>query len=129
VGHCFEDLRLRFCKCFVLKCGNFDKFESRSFDGILLGYTPHVRSYRVCNLETNIVVESCDVTFGEIAPYPRDVFECASDKEMDESIFVDEGWASMVMKMNHYFSLHHHPSRFLLSHLKQRLLGLLLLPQ
>jgi hypothetical protein len=29
------------CKCFVLKCENLDKFESRSFDGILLGYTPH----------------------------------------------------------------------------------------
>jgi hypothetical protein len=24
------------CKCFVLKCGNIDKFESRSSDGILL---------------------------------------------------------------------------------------------
>jgi transposase InsO family protein len=24
------------CKCFVLKCGNLDKFESHSFDGILL---------------------------------------------------------------------------------------------
>jgi transposase InsO family protein len=33
------------CKCFILKCGNLDKFESRSFDGILLGYTPHGRSY------------------------------------------------------------------------------------
>jgi hypothetical protein len=33
------------CKCFVLKCGNLDKFESRSFDGILLRYTPHSRSY------------------------------------------------------------------------------------
>jgi transposase InsO family protein len=33
------------CKYFVLKCGNLDKFESRSFDGILLGYTPHGRSY------------------------------------------------------------------------------------
>jgi hypothetical protein len=33
------------CKCFVLKCGNIDKFGSRSFDGILLGYTPHGRSY------------------------------------------------------------------------------------
>jgi hypothetical protein len=32
-------------KCFVLKRGNLDKFESRSFDGILLGYTPHGRSY------------------------------------------------------------------------------------
>jgi hypothetical protein len=73
-----------------LNHGNLDKFESCSFDGILLGYTPHVRSYRVFNLETNTVVESYDVTFNEIAPCPRDVLECASDKEMEESIFVDE---------------------------------------
>jgi hypothetical protein len=32
------------CKCFVLKYGNLDKFESCSFDVILLGYTPHSRS-------------------------------------------------------------------------------------
>jgi hypothetical protein len=79
------------CKCFVLKCGNLDKSESRSFDGILLGYTPHDRSYRVYNFETNIVIESCDVTFNETAPCPRGVFECVGDKEIKESIFVDEG--------------------------------------
>jgi hypothetical protein len=56
----------------------------------LLGYTPHGRSYRVFNLETNTVVDSCDVIFDETAPCPRDVFECAGDKEMEESIFVDE---------------------------------------
>jgi hypothetical protein len=78
------------CKYFVLKCGNLDKFESRSFDGILLGYTPHDRSYRVYNFEANIVVESCDVTFDETAPCPHGLFECAGDKEMEESIFVDE---------------------------------------
>jgi hypothetical protein len=78
------------CKCFVLKRGNLDKFESHSFDGIFLGYTPYGRSYRVFNLETNTIVESCDLTFDETAPCPRDVFECAGDKEMEESIFVDE---------------------------------------
>jgi hypothetical protein len=78
------------CKCFVLKRGNLGKFKSCSSDGILLGYTPHGRSYRVFNPETNVFVESCDVTFDETAPYPRDVFECAGDKEMEESIFVDE---------------------------------------
>jgi hypothetical protein len=83
------------CKCFVLKYGNLDKFESHSFDGILLGYTPHGRSYRVYNLETNTIVESCDVTFDETAPCPCDVFECACDKEMEESIFVDEGLQSV----------------------------------
>jgi hypothetical protein len=46
------------CKCFILKCGNLDKFECRSSDSILLGYTPHGRSYIVFNLETNTVVES-----------------------------------------------------------------------
>jgi hypothetical protein len=68
----------------------FDKFEFFSSDGILLGYIPHGRSYRVFNLETNTIVESCDVTFNEIAPCSRDVFECAGDKEMEESIFIDE---------------------------------------
>jgi hypothetical protein len=78
------------CKCFVLKHENLVKFISCSSDGILLGYTPHGRSYYVFNLETNTVVESCDVTFDETATYPRDVFECAGDKEMEESVFVDE---------------------------------------
>jgi hypothetical protein len=79
------------CRCFVLKYGNLDKFKSRSFDGILLGYTPHGRSYRVYNFETNTVVESCDVTFDETAPCLHGVVECAGDKEMEENIFVDEG--------------------------------------
>jgi hypothetical protein len=79
------------CKCFVLKRGNLDKFESHSFDGILLRYTPNGRSYRVYNFETNTIVESYDVTFNETAPCPRGVFECAGDKEMEESISVDEG--------------------------------------
>jgi hypothetical protein len=78
------------CKCFILKHGNLNKFESRSYDGILLGYSPHDRSYRVFNLETNTMVEPCDVTFDETAPCPRGVFECAGDKKMKESIFIDE---------------------------------------
>jgi hypothetical protein len=74
-----------------MKHDNLYKFESRSFVGILLGYTPHAKSYRVFNLETNTVVESCDVTFDETSPCPLDVFECACDKEIEKSIFVDEG--------------------------------------
>jgi hypothetical protein len=78
------------CKCFILKHGNLDKFESHSSDGIMLGYTPHGKSYRVFNLETNTNVESFDVTLDKTAPCSRDVFECACDKEIKESIFVDE---------------------------------------
>jgi hypothetical protein len=86
----FSHLRPFGCKCFILKHGNLDKFESHSSDGIFLDYTPHGRSYRVLNLETNTIVESCHVTFDETAPCTHDVFESASDKEMEESIFVDE---------------------------------------
>jgi hypothetical protein len=78
------------CKWFILKHGNLDKFESHSSDGILLGYAPHGRSYRMFNLETNIIVESYDVTFDKTTSCPHDVFECEGDKEMEESIFVDE---------------------------------------
>jgi hypothetical protein len=68
------------CKCFVLKCDNLGKFEYHSSDGILLGYTPHGRSYRVFNLETNTIVESYDVTFDETFSCPHDVFQCEGDK-------------------------------------------------
>jgi hypothetical protein len=78
------------CKCFVLKRGDLDKFESHSSDGILFGYTPHGRSYRVFNLGINTIIKSCDVTFDETAPYPRDVFECADDMKIEKSIFVDD---------------------------------------
>jgi hypothetical protein len=88
---CVFYLRPFGCKCFALKRGNLDKFESRSSDGILLGYTPHGRSHNVFNLETTTIVDSYDVTFDDTAPCPRDIFECAGDKEMEESIFVDEG--------------------------------------
>jgi hypothetical protein len=30
------------------------------------------------------------VTFDEIAPCPCDVFECAGDKKMEESVFIDD---------------------------------------
>jgi hypothetical protein len=31
------------------------------------------------------------MTFDKTAPCPRDIFECVGDKEMEESIFEDEG--------------------------------------
>jgi hypothetical protein len=58
------------CKFFILKHGNLDKFESRSSDGILLGYTPHGKYYKVFNLDTNTVVKSCDMIIDETAPCP-----------------------------------------------------------
>jgi hypothetical protein len=37
----------------------------RSSDGILLGYGSHSRSFCVLNLDTNLVMKTCEVTFDE----------------------------------------------------------------
>ena len=78
------------CRCFILKQGNLDKFESRSSDGIFLGYASHSHAYRVLNLETNRVMETCEVTFDETMPSSVSVLERAGDEEMGDSIFVED---------------------------------------
>jgi hypothetical protein len=83
-------IRVFGCKRFILKQGNLDKFESRSSDGIFLGYASHSHAYRVFNLETNRVVETCEVTFDETMPCSAPVFERAGDQEIGESIFIEE---------------------------------------
>jgi hypothetical protein len=62
----------------------------------------------VFNLKTSTVVESCDVTFNKSAPCPCDVFECAGDKEIEESI-VDTHKTQIScanMSSNHNFSVY-----------------------
>jgi hypothetical protein len=79
------------CECFILKKGKkLDKFEARSIDGIFFGYTSHARAFRVLNLETNQIVETCEVTFDKTHPCSQLVFECAGDEELSEEIFEDE---------------------------------------
>jgi transposase InsO family protein len=76
------------CKCFILKKGKkLDKFEARSVDGIFFDYASHFRAYRVLNLETNQIVETCEVTFHETQPRSQLVFECAVDDELGKEIF------------------------------------------
>jgi len=83
-------LRAFGCRCFVLKEGNLNKFESRSSDGILLGYALQSRGYRVFILETNLIVETCNVTFDESTPSLSASLECAGDDEFGQDIFEDE---------------------------------------
>jgi hypothetical protein len=66
------------------------QFESRSVDGIFFGYASHSRAYRVLNLETNQIVETCEVTFDERQPHSQLVFECAGEDELGEDIFQEE---------------------------------------
>jgi hypothetical protein len=79
------------CKCFILKKGKkLDKFEARSVDGIFFGYASHSRAYRVFILETNQIVETCEITFDETQPRSQLVVECAGDDELGEEIFQEE---------------------------------------
>jgi hypothetical protein len=65
-----------------MKQGNLDKFKSRSSDGIFLGYASHSHAYHVLNLETNQVMETCEVTFNETMPCSSLVLQCAGDQEI-----------------------------------------------
>jgi hypothetical protein len=67
-----------------------DKFESRSSDCIFLGYASHSHAYHILNLETNRVVETCEVIFDETMPCSVPIFESAGDQEIGENIFVEE---------------------------------------
>jgi hypothetical protein len=79
------------CKCFILKKGKkLDKFEARSVDGIFFGSASHSRAYRVLNLETNQILETCEVTIDETQPRSLTVLECAGDDELGEKIFQEE---------------------------------------
>jgi hypothetical protein len=78
------------CRCFILKKGRLDKFESRSPDGIFLGYASHSRAFHVLNLDTNLVMETSEVSFEETQPCNSFVFECVGDDEVGKKIFEGE---------------------------------------
>jgi hypothetical protein len=44
----------------------------------------------VLNLESNQIVETCEVTFDETQPRSQLVFECAGDDELGEEVFQEE---------------------------------------
>jgi hypothetical protein len=67
-----------------------DKFEASSVDGIFFGYASHSGAYHVLNLETNQIMETCEVTFDETQPRSQLVFECVGDDELGEEIFQEE---------------------------------------
>jgi hypothetical protein len=78
------------CRCFIFKKCRLDNFESRSSNGIFLGYASHSRAFWVLDIDTNLVMETCEVTFNETQPCNLSVFECAGDDEVVKKIFEDE---------------------------------------
>jgi hypothetical protein len=78
------------CKYFIVKEGKLDKFETRSSDGIFLGYAIHSRAFPVLNHKINQIQETYEVTFDETQPCSSIVFECAGDDELGQTIFENE---------------------------------------
>jgi hypothetical protein len=70
------------------KVSHFHVFGCKCF--IFFGYASHSREYRVLNLETNQIVETCEVTFDETQPRSQLVFQCAGDDDLGEEIFQEE---------------------------------------
>ncbi|XP_070045844.1 uncharacterized protein [Nicotiana tomentosiformis] len=60
-------LRTFGCKCFVLDNGKegLGKFDAKSDEGILLGYSSQIKAYKVYNKRTQYVEESIYVIFDE----------------------------------------------------------------
>src|SRR3954465_9352593 len=54
------------CKCFFLnKKDRLAKFQSKTIEGIFVGYASNSHAYRVYKKSTGCVVETCDVEFDE----------------------------------------------------------------
>ena len=65
-------------RCYVLKDHeNLGKFESKSEEGIFLGYSSKIRAYRVYILSSKCMVESINVIVDDLGSRSR---ECDEDK-------------------------------------------------
>ena len=54
------------CKCFILNTkDNLGKFDSKTDEGIFLGYATNSKSYRIFNKRSLVVEESMHVVFDE----------------------------------------------------------------
>ncbi len=69
-----------------------DKFEACSTDGLFLGYPAHTHGYRVLILETNKIVETCEVSSDVASPGTRpDIVGTLSQVQGEDGrIFEDE---------------------------------------
>jgi len=72
------------CKCFILNNGkdNLGKFDSKSDEGIFLGYSQHGHAYRVHNKRTMLVEESIHVNFDETNQVMQERSKTCADDEI-----------------------------------------------
>ncbi|XP_062103169.1 uncharacterized protein LOC133814190 [Humulus lupulus] len=58
------------CKCFILNDReNLGKFDTKSDEGVFLGYSTNSRAYRIYNMRTQAVMESINVVFSDLEDF------------------------------------------------------------
>ncbi|RVW73326.1 hypothetical protein CK203_057744 [Vitis vinifera] len=81
-------------RCYILKDHeNLGKFESKSEEGIFLGYSSKIQAYRVYILSSKCMVESIIVIVDDLGSRSRecdeDIIDVSKDIEVIEEKFVD----------------------------------------
>ena len=92
---CVKYFRVFGSRCYVLKDHeNLGKFESKSEEGIFLGYSSKSRAYRVYILSSKCMVESINVIVDDLGSRSRecdeDIIDVSKDIEVIEENFQDE---------------------------------------
>ena len=71
-----------FCtKCYIKRDNDTGKFDARSDEGMFLGYSLKIKSYRCYNLRTKTIVESTNVRFDEKFRIQKRVVDYNSDDD------------------------------------------------
>ena len=72
-------------KCYIKRDDdNLGKFDSRSNEGIFLGYSSTKKAYRCYNLRSNKIIESTNVIVYDTKPRRIQIQRSVDDEEMDD---------------------------------------------
>ncbi|GJR33145.1 retrovirus-related pol polyprotein from transposon TNT 1-94 [Tanacetum coccineum] len=78
-------------KCFILNTKDYlTKFDPKSYEGVILGYSQNSKAYIILNKHTRKVEESLNVTFDETPPPSKTSPLVEDDLDKDETIKVTE---------------------------------------
>ncbi|GKA26408.1 retrovirus-related pol polyprotein from transposon TNT 1-94 [Tanacetum coccineum] len=72
-------------KCFIEQKDYLTKFDSKSYEGVFLGYSQNSKAYIILNKHTRKVEESLNVTFDETPP-PLDITLVDDDLDEEDAI-------------------------------------------
>ena len=83
-------LRVFGCKCFILNTkDNLENFDSKTDEGIFLGYSTSSKAYRVFNKRTLVVEESMHVVFYESNSLDPRKDICSVDNDVGELVEIN----------------------------------------